>query len=62
MTNKIWTNYKKCDRLLIAQNSPDSWIQQISQATVKNEMTRVNVVAADDTVAIYSQQCYKMYG
>ena len=53
---------KRSGRLLIA---PDSRIQKISQATVRDEiwfMTRVDVVAADGTVAIYFQQFYKMYG
>ena len=54
-----WLITKMCGRLLIG------WIQKISQATVRDEiwfMTRVDVVAADGTVAIYFQQFYKMYG
>ena len=56
---------KRCGRLLIAQNGPDSWIQKISQATVRDKiwfMIRVDVVATDGTVAIYFQQFYKTYG
>ena len=37
------------------------WIQKFSQATVRDEiwfMTRVDVVAADGTVAIYFQHFY----
>ena len=75
MTNKIRRIYyfqlnsilitKRCGRLLIAQSGPDNRIQKISQATVRDEiwfMTRVDVVAADGTVAIYFQQLYKTYG
>ena len=49
---------KRCGGLLIAQNGP------ISQGTVRDEiwfMTRVDVDAADDIVAIYFQQFYKTY-
>ena len=65
VTNKIRRFYyfqlnsvlitKRCGRLLIAQNDPDCWIQKMSQATVRDKiwfMTRVDVVAADGTVAI----------
>ena len=39
--------------------------KKISQATVRDDIwfkTRVDVVAADGTVAIYFQQFYKTYG
>ena len=56
---------KRCGRLLIAQNGPDSCIQKTGQATVRDEiwfMAKSMLFAADGTVAIYFQQFYMTYG